>query len=439
MLLNSLRQFGYSFLLGAVGLYSMGVPAMAVTQQVHATVDFAASTPQKNLSGFLHGVGSINPPDSLLIPLKPALWRIRAGDAINYSRAATAGAQMEVVLSDGYGYPSNGWKGRGAPWENNWTHWEDFVHQMAQLYRTTPVYWDVWNEADIKDWNKTQFWNGTEAQYFETYKRAYTILRQELGPNAMIGGPSYANYEPVSITAFLNYCDQNALQVNFLSWHELMRADYNIPSVATNIAYMRNLALSYPNLRIQKIFINESVGPKTQYLPGDILGFLYYMGLGGADGANKGCWNDSLGRNNCSNQSVDGIINPDAITPRAAWWTYKTYADGAASRVKTTSDNPNLVVMASKTPGQVLVGYLGATAPGPANVILSLRNLGSIGQTGASVRVKIVKVPNTGEATLANLVPVASGVAAVLNGATTVTIPTMNLHEEYIIYLTPAP
>lgn len=116
----------------------------------------------------------------------------------------------------------------------------------------------------------------------------------------MIGGPSYANYDPINIQAFLDYYNQNNLQVNFLTWHELAGVDYSIPSVAQHITSIRNLAYQYPNLAIQKIFINESVGPLNQYLPGDILGFLYYLEQGGADAANKACWADSSGKSNFS-------------------------------------------------------------------------------------------------------------------------------------------
>ncbi len=443
--MNRFKKMGYAAFLTMLSCWSLSSFAVTTPQEVMVNVDFAVSTPQKNMSGFLHAVGKTDPPDSLILPLKPALWRIRAGDNINYARAVNAGAQIQVVLSDGYGYPNSNWKGNGAPWENNWSNWENFVRQMAQVYRNTPVYWEVWNEPDVKKWNTYQFWNGTQAQFFETYKRAYTILRQELGPNVMIGGPGYANYEPTNTKAFLDYCQQNGLQVNFLTWHELMKAENNISTVASNISTMRTVATSYPDLAIQKIFINESVGPRTQYFPGDILAFLYYIELGGADAANKGCWLDTQGKNNCSNNSLDGILNhvsngiSSTAKPRAAWWAYKTYADVINNRVQTTSSNPNLVALASKTPSQVLLGYHGLTAPGPAKVTVRFKNLPLIGQKGGYVQVTISKVPNTGEATLNNLVPVASLTTPVVYGTTRVFVPLMNLHEEYIVTVSPVP
>jgi len=409
------------------------------TITAHATVDFSLSAPQKNLSGFLHGFYSTSPTDTLLQPLKPTWWRVAADDTMTYSRATRLGAQPIIVVSDAYGYPQDNWQGNGAPWQNNWANWEAKVRQLARQYKNIPVYWDIWNEPDTVSWNTTQFWNGTPAQFYETYRRAYNILRQELGASAMIGGPSYANYDQAAMTAFLTYCNQNNLQVNFLSWHELSEVDASLPSITQHLSTMRSLANSMPNLRMQKILITESVGPKITYSPGDIIGTLYYLELGGADGADKACWYDSKGQNNCYNGSVDGIINPYSSTgpaPRAAWWAYKTYADGIASRVKATTDNANLVVMASKTPGQVLLGYIG-TKTTAANVSLNLRNLGFIGQKGGTVTVNVAKVPNAQEATVSNLSPISSSTVPVTNGSATLTISGIKLHEEYVVYLTP--
>jgi len=252
----------------------------------------------------------------------------------------------------------------------------------------------------------------------------------------------FSAYEPDA-----SDCNQNGLQVNFLSWHELMRAEVAIPTVAQHVKAMRSLANSMPNLNMQKIIINESVGPLTQYFPGDILGFLYYLEVGGADGSNKGCWNNSQGQNNCFNNSLDGVIHADntninsniaaAAYPRAAWWAYKTYADGINSRIKATSDNPNLVAMASKSPIQVLLGYSGPSTTGTADVTVTLKNLTFIGQQGSSIKVNVGKVPSTGETPLSNIQLVSSSTVPVTNGTASIVIRGMNIHEKYVIRLIP--
>ena len=43
-----------------------------------------------------------------------------------------------------------------------------------------------------------------------------------------------------------------------------------------------------------------------------ILGYLYYLEKGRADGACKSCWPDTRRENNCFNGSLDGLIDPHA-------------------------------------------------------------------------------------------------------------------------------
>jgi len=409
-------------------------PVTTTAGSLTVTADFGAPVSYPPLTGFLHGLDSWQGvPNSALTPLKPVWWRIAANDMPLYQRAASLSPNVEIVVSDAYGYPMNNWLNNGPPWQNNWQNWQNYVTAQAAMYKGTNVYWDIWNEPDAVDWNVTTFWSGTQAQYFETYKRAYTILRQQLGSTAMIGGPSYANYVPNDIAAFLKYCNDNKLQVNFLSWHELMDADPDIPSIATHIAAMRSLAAQYPNLKVQKIIINESVGPDTQYEPGDILAYLYYLQTAGADGANKACWNASDGSNNCFNASVDGIIAPGSFQPRAAWWAYKTYSDGVGSAVKITLQGPGVVAFASKKPAQVLLGHFGQSGSLTVNPTVYLEHLTALGVNGKTVQVTITKVPNNGEQTVSAPTPVSVQQVPVVNGTAAVYVPNVKLHEEYIL------
>jgi xylan 1,4-beta-xylosidase len=422
----------------ALGGLQLASVAMAQTASISATVDFALSDPHPSMSGFLHSLDSPLP-DSALTPLKPAWWRLTPGNMDLYKRASNLGAKVELVVSDSYGYPFNNWNGKGAPWDNNWQNWENHVRTVAQAYKgLSNVYFDIWNEPDSADWNKTVFWSGTQAQFYEAYKRAYTILRQELGSSAMIGGPSYANYDQTAITNFINYCNSNSLQVNFLSWHELGAADTNIPAIATHLNYVRNTAKSSSTLNNKLLLINESVGPNTQLAPGDIIGYLYYLEKGGADGANKACWNAADGSNNCYNGSLDGILVPSSNTPRSAWWAYKTYADGVASRVRSSSQNGNLVVLASRKPAQVLLGYFGSNIPSSTNASVTLRNLNAAGfRNFGTVQVSLFRIPATGESALSGASPIQTTRVAVVNSAVTVSVPNIQLHEEYLMTVTP--
>jgi hypothetical protein len=69
------------------------------------SVDFAKpDTGVKSMSGFLHGLDTIMPPDNLILPLKPKQWRFSETDPIYYERIKKSGARGQIVLSDFWGY-----------------------------------------------------------------------------------------------------------------------------------------------------------------------------------------------------------------------------------------------------------------------------------------------------------------------------------------------
>ena len=80
-----------------------------------ASVDFAHPEKVHSLVGFLHGLDDTQPPDRVVVPLHPTLWRGSLASA-SYDRATALGARYMFVLSDLWGYPGAGWYGRQAPW-----------------------------------------------------------------------------------------------------------------------------------------------------------------------------------------------------------------------------------------------------------------------------------------------------------------------------------
>src|SRR5262249_29527662 len=197
-----------------------------------------------------------------------------------------------LVLSDTWGYHS--------PWPyDDYTKWEDHVRQVAQASKGKEILWDIWNEPNV-----IQFWQGTQAQFFETYRRAYGVLRDELGPDALIGGPSLTQYDPDSLTAFLDFCAANACEVNLLSWHELKSTGPRIYPIADHLANAYQSFVDNPDyaaLNMAEVHVNEVVGDQDQYRPAEIWGSFYYLEVGGADGACKACWKANDATSNCSN------------------------------------------------------------------------------------------------------------------------------------------
>lgn len=387
-------------------------------------VDFASPvTGLRSMSGFLHSVSATVPPDSMIAPLQPKLWRAanRQGSSpsaeaawtVLYNRLVRHGARVQLLLSDTWGYSPR----RPLPYEN-WADWESHVRQVAITNRGRNVIYDVWNEPDqTQFWEGVQFWRGTRDQFFETYLRTYKVLRQVLGPDVMIGGPSISGgYDKDFITAFLNYCRTNGCEVNFLSWHELNdRAP--LPAIAEHLADARKVFLQnpeYASLRIQEIQINEIIGPIAKHLPGAILGYFYYLEKGRADGACKACWPNSRGILECRD-TLDGLVTPETFQPRTAWWAYKTYADGVSSRVASTTTDARVVALASTRSAapqtaQVLVAYFdrtyGTGRPVSVSVRLILHNLDRLEFLSGStrVRLKLERMPDWGETPLFELI-----------------------------------
>ncbi|MGB3405826.1 MAG: beta-xylosidase [Microcoleaceae cyanobacterium] len=402
-------------------------------QQAQIEVDFATpETGIHSMSGFLYGATIDNPPASVIQPLQPNLWRTSWFNA--YPKLTGLNAQFQLLLSDTWGY------GKGnRPWPyQDYPAWEARVRKLAQQHKDKNMIWDVWNEPDLKD----PFWNGSRQQFFETYKRAYRVLREELGPTAIIGGPSITKYDKGFITAFLDFCLKNNLEVNFLSWHELN--DNAISSITGHIndarkSYQQNQ--KYSPLKIQKLYVNEIIGPTAQYRPAEILGYLYYTERGKADGACKACWTPNAGgKNNCFNESLDGLVEPGNASPRAGWWVYKAYADGFNSRVMSRSNNPQVVALASRSDGtkqaQVLLGYFQqGNSSGKSSVILTLKNLQQLGlgQPGQALTFTIKRIPNSDEKVVQKLDILRQEQIAVSNQTVRLTIPNIRLHEAYLL------
>ena len=396
------------------------------------TVDFGQpATGITSMSGFLHGIDPTKPPDSSVKPLQPKLWRVGRLDV--YDRVIASGAEFQLLVSDLWGYGSNP---KGWPYQN-YPAWEAFIRQLAQQNKGKKIIWDIWNEPDLKN----PFWKGSREQFFETYKRAYKILREELGPSAVIGGPSISTYNKEYLTAFLDYCKANKLEVNFLAWHELN--DTIILFVDDHVFdAKRNYQQSpfYKELKLQKIYVNEIVGELAQYQPGEILGYLYNLEYAKADGACRACWDTTGSKkvSNCFNNTLTGTVVPNTFEPRAAWWTYKAYADGVNSRVLSRSDNDRLVALASKSnpegKAQVLLGYFDRNYSSATTVTLNLANLPALGiQSGQKVSLKLEKIPNNLEGAVQKLVTVKEEQILAGSGSLTYTIPNFNVHEGYLL------
>ena len=418
--------------------------ALAANSAPSVGADFREKRPDRpRLNGFLHGMDKGTPPAERITPLRPGLWRAIPSSA-PYGRAVDFGARYEVVLSDTWGYPNADWYGRFPPWQNL-AAWEAHVRAAARQARNTGVIFDIWNEPD-----DVSFWNGTREQFFETYLVAYRALRDELGPDLMVGGPSLARYDAGYIEEFLAFCRARGCEVNVLSWHEIYDP---IPATADHVAEARtrfvNKAVNAP-LRMSEIHVNETGRQSDQYHPGELLGYLRYLEKGGADAAARACWDDAAGRTDCQRHTLDGLLVPRTFEPRAAWWAAKEYADGLETRVASSSSDENVVTLASSrspasTSAQLLVGRLDPrpkrSVPAKVDVAVELEGLQKLPflRGDERVRVTIDRITASGESPLAAPVRVRTQDVSMHRNTAELTLKDLRVHEAFVVTLSAWP
>ena len=88
---------------------------------------------------------------------------------------------------------------------------------LARSLRRESLIWEVWNEPDVRE-----FWDGGRQRFLRHYALSERILREELGPGAVIGGPSISRYSRSWLSSFLRFCERAGCRPDFLSWHELL-------------------------------------------------------------------------------------------------------------------------------------------------------------------------------------------------------------------------
>lgn len=403
-------------------------------------IDFGEdSSPRASLSGILLGMDPVNPQDGVITPLRPSMWR---GGSWILQRALSLGSRYSLLMSEDYGYPNSNYGGRGAPWLN-WTAYESFVRNLARQHVGQAIYWEPWNEPDYYE-----FWTGTMAQYYELYARTYRILRQELGPNVMVGGPSLALSNRESIKSFLDYCVSQSVEVNFLTCHDL-DIDDDIPSLATRLNDRRTSFLenpAYSSLDLREIHSNEFIGPSAKYQPAENLAYLAQGELGGADAACKGAWWDDIGESTAHNRTLAGLVTRQTYQPRSGWWVFKSYADGVNGRIASTSTNPSVATLASRTSdtpqtGQVMIGYFNRfnSNLGSRSVQVNANQLSAIsGAFRGICKVETYLIDNLGEAQVLSLPTLGTQFLPVDQNSVSFEVPSIGLHQVVLAKLRPA-
>jgi xylan 1,4-beta-xylosidase len=405
-------------------------PQAAAPDRVSAFVDFTSPVACRSMNGFLNSIHHPNPPSPRITPLQPRLWR--SNELKLHGAIRSWGAKFEGVLSDGWGYPLEGnWK----PPHQNPAAWDAFVRRIAELTRGKEVYFDIWNEPDTLG-----SWQGPREAFFATWIRAAKLLKQTLGPDTRVGGPSTSSFQPAFFEAFFTSCLRAGCEVDFLCWHELEPSS-DIALVERNLRYARQEYVDNPRfraLKLKEIHVNEYVGEVDQYRPAELLAFLFYLERGGADYAARSCWAP-----HCDDNSIDGLIDPRTQQPRAPWWVHAYYASGCDRRVRAGSDFGHVVVIGQALPAgadrmQALIGYYGHEVASARRLTVDVR-LSGVSRIVKARRAAVVttRIPDVGARTL-SVLPVMGNQAFDISGDEVSFTLDLGVHEVCAINLAEA-
>jgi hypothetical protein len=402
-------------------------------------VNFADPGSQvRSMVGFLHAFSPTTPADSLFAPLRPALWR--AGPmGLNVQavqRSRQLGARPVLLLSDLYrGYPLIGW----TPPYADWPAWEARVREVARMTKGQGLIYDVWNEPDTP-----VFWAGGDELFFETFRRTERILREELGSEAVVAGPSFATWDEARMERFMEYCRKNGVRVDILAWHEFHQ-DKTIPQIADNIKRSRRFMKgSYTSVGVRELHVQEVGTEQQQFRPGSALAYLFYLESGGADGAARACWGEPEG-DTCWNETLDGLLT-SRQERRAVWWAHWAYARTLDARIPSTGNDEGLVSFATRAtasqPARVVVGHFERfEGRGAIEVRVRMENVASLLAPGQprQVRVVVQRIPLSGGAPLHELPVEQEFVVDASAAVVEVVIPDFGVYEGRVLTLTPAP
>jgi len=402
--------------------------------------------PIKNLVGFLHAINSSTPPDNLVNPLRPTLWRgswiFSNNNTSPYKRLQALKTPLVLVVSDFWGYSTT------PPYaNNNYTAWQNFLISTAKTYGNDFIY-DIWNEP-----NGNYFWKGTQEQYLQTWHVAHDTLRNyftTLNMSVQICGPSTTGDVTTGdggwIQTFVDYALTNHLQVDHLCYHIFVDSN-QIPVILPALNKVQSTILkniTYAPLKIQELQIQESILSEDQYSPAAIFATLYSFEQGGVDRACKGCWNNGEGQSECELNAMDGITthnNPEQA--RSAWWGYKLWSDTTVTQryTHTINDTTTIVGVAYLNPeninqAMIVYSFYNQSNNLPKmNLNILLNNVNSLNFIGTknTLSLSFYTVPYSGEDPLDAPVLITSTNIAIQNGGVNYTWSNLVSNNLYIV------
>jgi hypothetical protein len=395
-------------------------------------------------SGFLHSISTDEPKDPMVVPIKPKLFRLRMAPwdtdgktgFASIGRLQGFGARIQIVVSDEYQWSRMVWD-KTVKWPGDDGDWRTLDQVLTDLVQRTKaggftVDWDIWNEPD-----QPIFWKRSREQYLETWVHAYRKLR-ELDPKATIVGPSVGVFTGELMEQFLLYAKAHNALPDVLSWHEMSPYTYGYKSIPQHVSYLRAFMKRH-GIKIQRISLNEIVGPHLCSNPGVHAWFFAAIEDAGVESACHACWDEPGRPNSGYAQTLDGLLTYPERQPRSVWWIYKEYADVTGTLMSVTPGSTVNGVVGKDDESNTVRAVFGRDAGGKEPITISFINLDEFPVLAASGKVRVTAdhIPDTGYSPLRTPDRTIDAEYPICNGKVNVQLPKFGPSDAYVVRLSP--
>ncbi|MDQ1288255.1 MAG: hypothetical protein QG622_1820, partial [Actinomycetota bacterium] len=427
-------------------LTALSSPAAAADESMSVSFASGSGAPTHRASGWIYGMSEdgANPPDRFFTDVKfrfmraggaqldaPGGWvsgrydrRWKATQA-QLLRTRALGGEFVLLVHDLWG--ADGYGISRFPGDNgDWGDYDAFLTRLISDVRSTgvPVQWDLWNEPNL-----SMFWNRSQSQYFEMWRRGYQRVRAAF-PNQAIVGPSLAGVPSTGTswwTQYLDYVKAGNVVPDIMSWHSLPGDPVGNVEAANSSLNSRGIAHAKPYQ------INE-YGASNEQNPAGGAWYISRLERAGADGL-RANW---AGGSNLHNDLASLLTRDSAgqYRPKGEWWVYSFYGSQTGQIVPVTASR-SYDGFATKDTGvaKVLVGGNKTTG----NVSLSLQRLDAVSGivVNNQVRVLVQRVPYNGGGAVTGPVTVRDAVVTLSDNGTTVTVPHTTVEDTFTVTLLP--
>lgn len=190
------------------------------------------------------------------------------------------------MLSDHWSYPVRGWRPVGPSWNQPQAVCGLGAAIRPALQGPRPPIGTSGTGPDSRSWD------GTRERFYETFVVADGILREELGAEARIVGPSTTRWRLNWIEGLAEFCLERGCRFEAVSWHDLAN-DMHARCLGCRSGSRARVSCcpgrATGRSGVREFHVNEIVGQHIQFKPGAAVGYFSELDRARADVAIKSC------------------------------------------------------------------------------------------------------------------------------------------------------